>query len=212
MRPLTFSNVVSVIALFAALGLGTAFALSKNSVGSKQLRPRAVKNSDMANNAVTARNVANGSLLAEDFAPGQLPPGPQGEPGPQGLPGTGGPVISAESNASTNLPTAATVVLTSSPVSAGGAGTYAAIATGLLERNTGGGAPECWLTLNGSTTVTHPIAGARIEDVSGDQATIAIVRTLALAGGDTLSLVCDPNGVANAVAIDEKSIFAFRTS
>jgi hypothetical protein len=64
---LTFANVVSVIALFIALG-GSAYAvtqLPKNSVGSKQLK----------NNAVTSSKVKAGSLLESDFKSGQLPAG-----------------------------------------------------------------------------------------------------------------------------------------
>jgi hypothetical protein len=76
---LTLSNVLSVVALFAALG-GTAYAavaLPKNSVGAKQIKK----------NAVRTAEVKNRSLRAVDFRRGQLPRGPQG---PQGIPGTQG--------------------------------------------------------------------------------------------------------------------------
>lgn len=74
-RPLTrlsYANVVATLALFAALG-GSAWALTRNTVGSPQLKKGAVKASDLAGNAVRSSKVANGSLLGEDFAPGQLP-------------------------------------------------------------------------------------------------------------------------------------------
>ena len=77
---------VALIALFIALG-GVAYAavqLPRNSVGSKQLRARAVKRSDIAADAVNSGKVANGSLRAGDFASGQLPQGPTG---PTGLAG-----------------------------------------------------------------------------------------------------------------------------
>ena len=45
---LTFANVVSVIALFAALGLGTAWALQANSVKSKHIVNGQVKGVDVA--------------------------------------------------------------------------------------------------------------------------------------------------------------------
>jgi hypothetical protein len=63
---LTFANVVSLIALFVALG-GGAYALTipRNSVGARQLKK----------NAVISSKVRNNSLLAEDFKPGQLPRG-----------------------------------------------------------------------------------------------------------------------------------------
>jgi hypothetical protein len=66
-------------------------ALSKNTVGSKQLKPSAVKTADIHKDAVNSTKVANGSLLGEDFAAGQLPQGlegPQGPQGVEGLPGT----------------------------------------------------------------------------------------------------------------------------
>lgn len=55
--------------------------LSKNSVLSKHIKNGEVKRPDLAKNAVTARTVANRSLLAADFKSGQLPQGPKGEPG-----------------------------------------------------------------------------------------------------------------------------------
>lgn len=122
-KHLSFSNVVSCMALFIALG-GVSYAatqLPKNSVGSPQIKKNAVKTGDIArnavrvgklapeaakagkiaknaittdrlrNNAVTGQKVKDGSLSATDFAPGQLPAGPQGIPGPQGVPGVPGP-------------------------------------------------------------------------------------------------------------------------
>jgi hypothetical protein len=79
---LTFANVVSAVALFVALG-GSAYAIGKNTIGTKQLK----------NDAVTSPKVADGALLSEDFAPGELPAGtqgPQGERGPEGIPGPQG--------------------------------------------------------------------------------------------------------------------------
>jgi hypothetical protein len=80
---LTFANVISVIALFVALG-GT-------SIAAVTLKRNAVKNRHIAKNAVTSPKVANGGLLAEDFAQGQLPAGPQGLQGERGLQGEQGP-------------------------------------------------------------------------------------------------------------------------
>jgi hypothetical protein len=60
---LTFANVVSVIALFLALG-GSAYAfhLGKNSVGSKQLKKNAVVTAKIKKEAVTANKVKKGTL------------------------------------------------------------------------------------------------------------------------------------------------------
>lgn len=73
---LSFANVVSVIALFVALG-GTSIAavtLARNSVKSRNIAP----------NAVTGPKVKNASLLAQDFAPGQIPQGQKGDTGAKG--------------------------------------------------------------------------------------------------------------------------------
>jgi Collagen triple helix repeat (20 copies) len=89
---LTFANVMSVVALFVALG-GSSYAalnLPKGSVGTKQLRK----------NAVTSPKVKRGSLLISDFKRSQRarlrgrrgPIGPQGPVGPQGAPGPRGRV------------------------------------------------------------------------------------------------------------------------
>lgn len=64
MRPnLSFANVVSVLALFIALG-GSAYAfhLGKNSVGSKQLKKSAVGTAKIKNEAITAGKVKKGAL------------------------------------------------------------------------------------------------------------------------------------------------------
>jgi hypothetical protein len=82
---LSFANVMSVIAVFIALG-GTGYAavkLPKNSVGSKELK----------SNAVSSSKVKNGSLTKSDFRASDLPVGPagaQGAQGPQGLQGLKG--------------------------------------------------------------------------------------------------------------------------
>jgi hypothetical protein len=64
MRPkLSFANVVSVLALFVAIG-GTAFAfhLGKNSIGSRQLKKSAVTTAKVKNEAITAAKVKKGTL------------------------------------------------------------------------------------------------------------------------------------------------------
>jgi hypothetical protein len=77
---------IALLALFVALG-GTGYAalsLPKNSVGSKQLRKGAVKNSDIGANAVTGAKVKRRSLSASDFKASSLPQGPRGLQGPKG--------------------------------------------------------------------------------------------------------------------------------
>jgi hypothetical protein len=74
--------IVALLALFVAMGGAgyAAFKLPKNSVGAKQIK----------RNAVNSSKVADGSLLAGDFRPGQLPAGPQGLQGLQGIQGLKG--------------------------------------------------------------------------------------------------------------------------
>jgi hypothetical protein len=84
---LTFANVVSLIALFVALG-GSSYAALR--VGSRQIVNNSVRSNDIRNNNVRSIDVRNGSLLARDFKAGQLPrgaTGPPWAPGQAGAPG-----------------------------------------------------------------------------------------------------------------------------
>jgi len=78
--------ILSTAALFVSLGGGAyaAGALAPHSVGARELK----------NNAVTSIAVKDRSLLAQDFAAGQLPAGAKGEKGdtgPKGEKGDAGP-------------------------------------------------------------------------------------------------------------------------
>jgi hypothetical protein len=96
---LSFANVVSLMALFVALG-GTSYALATGSIGSREIKNNSVRSKDIRNNAVRSRDIRNNdltgcdvkdaSLLAKDFAAGQLPAGPAGTRGPTGDPGPPG--------------------------------------------------------------------------------------------------------------------------
>jgi hypothetical protein len=72
-RPqLSYANVMVTILAFVVLGGGSAFAaahlrLGKNSVGSRQLRSKAVTTGKLAPNAVNGSKVANGSLTGADI-------------------------------------------------------------------------------------------------------------------------------------------------
>jgi hypothetical protein len=80
------SMIVACVALAVALG-GTSYAaLSKNSVGSKEIKKGAVKAQELAPNSVTSPKVKDRSLKEDDFAKGELPQGPAGPPGPPGAP------------------------------------------------------------------------------------------------------------------------------
>jgi hypothetical protein len=73
---LTYANVMSTIAVFLALagGVYAAVTLPANSVGAKQIKA----------NAISSPKVKDHSLLARDFATGQLPTGARGATGAQG--------------------------------------------------------------------------------------------------------------------------------
>jgi hypothetical protein len=98
-RRLTYSNAMATIAVFVALG-GSSYAaitITGRNVPKNALTGADIKNltgRDVKNNSLTGadvkrlntKDVTNGGLLAEDFAPGQLPRGEQGERGPSGIP------------------------------------------------------------------------------------------------------------------------------
>jgi hypothetical protein len=82
-KRLTYANVISTLALFIALGAGSAFAvnqLAPKSVGARQLRPGAVTADKIRKKAVTAPKleaqavkqgkVANGAIVTEKIANG----------------------------------------------------------------------------------------------------------------------------------------------
>lgn len=67
-RPrLSFGNVVAVIALFVALG-GSAYGLQRNSVGTKQLKNRAVTKKKVAKRAIRGAHIKRNSLKAAHIA------------------------------------------------------------------------------------------------------------------------------------------------
>lgn len=68
-RHLSFANVMSVVAVFIALG-GTAFAfaLGKNSVGAKQIKPNAVSASELKKNAVTTAKIKDAAVTTAKIA------------------------------------------------------------------------------------------------------------------------------------------------
>lgn len=82
--------VVACLALLVALG-GTSYAtvvnVPKNSVGTPSLKRNAVTAAKISPNAMRTGHVLNGTLLLEDFKPGQIPQGPKGDKGDTGSPG-----------------------------------------------------------------------------------------------------------------------------
>jgi hypothetical protein len=95
------SPTMAVALLALSLGLGgisyAAITLPKNSVGTKQLKKKAVTVKKIAANAVTSPKVKDGSLRGVDFAAGQLPAGPKGDQGAAGPPGPSDAFVSRTS-------------------------------------------------------------------------------------------------------------------
>jgi hypothetical protein len=87
---------VALVALTVSMGGGAyaATSIPRDSVGTHQLKHHAVTAYRLAPNSVHSGKVTDGSLLAKDFAPGQLPagaPGAAGTPGSVGVTGPRGP-------------------------------------------------------------------------------------------------------------------------
>ena len=91
-RHLSYANVMATVAVFIALSGGAyaAGVLPANSVGTKQLKKRAVTAAKIARGAVTGAAVKNGSLTQADFAANAIPAGPKGDQGDPGAKGEAG--------------------------------------------------------------------------------------------------------------------------
>lgn len=85
---LTYANVVSTLALFAAVG-GSAYAAVKlppNSVGAKQLRAGSVGHAEIRNRSVRSSDIRNGAIAMKDLS-GRARSRLRGATGPPGPPG-----------------------------------------------------------------------------------------------------------------------------
>jgi hypothetical protein len=82
-----------LVAVFGFTGVGEAAwnqVAPRGSVGTLQLKRNAVTSSKLAPNSVRTAHVVNGSLLTDDFKPGQIPQGPKGDKGDRGERGPAG--------------------------------------------------------------------------------------------------------------------------
>jgi hypothetical protein len=92
---LSYANVMATIAVFIALG-GTSYAaLGRNSVGERQIRPKAVGTSELKSRAVSSSKIRPGAVTASRLSTSARntlrgPAGPQGRPGPAGPQGANG--------------------------------------------------------------------------------------------------------------------------
>jgi len=88
-KKLTFANVMSMMAVFIALG-GSAVAvtqLPQDSVGAKQIKAGAVRSAEVKDFSLQASDFAKGTLLKGDKGE-KGEQGPAGQPGAPGTPGT----------------------------------------------------------------------------------------------------------------------------
>jgi hypothetical protein len=84
---------VALLALFIALGgvsVAATSALPGGSVGTAQLKNDSVTRAKIAHQSITSMLIKPGSLMASDFAAGQLPAGPKGDKGDTGPQGPKG--------------------------------------------------------------------------------------------------------------------------
>jgi hypothetical protein len=100
----TTALVVAVLGITPLAAIAQNAAFPPNSVGSAQLKRNAVGPAKIAPNAIRTAHVLDGSLLASDFKPGQIPQGPKGDRGEQGAAGLSGYEIVAIESAPSSLP------------------------------------------------------------------------------------------------------------
>jgi hypothetical protein len=86
---LTYGNITATLALFIALG-GTSYALTRNSIGARELRPHSVGASELRTGAVTARDIRNRGISLADLSRSARAAlrgavGPVGPQGPSGV-------------------------------------------------------------------------------------------------------------------------------
>lgn len=172
-RP-SFATAISLVALFIALG-GASYAAIKvpaRSVGTKQLK----------NKAVTAAKVKPGTLLRKNFAPGQIPAGAKGATGSEGAQGATGTAGSNGTNGSVGATGADGSVGATGPQGAVGAtGTEGAIgATGPdgAVGATGATGDSAFSTYTGSSGGSLSVGTVFMGSGAGTSATETSVRSL----------------------------------
>ena len=85
-RRLTFANVISMVALFVALG-GTGYALT---ITGRQVKDSSLTGRDIKNRSLSESDIRKGSLVSSLFKAGEFLAGATGPAGPAGAPGAKG--------------------------------------------------------------------------------------------------------------------------
>jgi hypothetical protein len=70
-RHLSYANVVSTIALFLVLG-GGAYALSKNSVGSRQIKNDSIRSKDIKDRQIRGRDLRDDTITSRQIEEGRF--------------------------------------------------------------------------------------------------------------------------------------------
>jgi Collagen triple helix repeat (20 copies) len=226
-------NILGLLALCVSLGMGTAWAaseLSKNEVKSKHIKAGAVKNADLAGDAVTSLKVANGSLLSEDFAARQLaagapgatgPQGPQGPQGVQGLPGERGTPGTAGTRGATGPqgpsgPGRSAVgscnpgtdenydTCASAGMNLSSSGRVLLVAAGQWRQGTGTPSGRCRLVGDGTANTQVEVGGG---PVAGSVGLTEVTQSLA-PGPHTWTLQCRELNAAETIAFNDVQLSA----
>ena len=193
---------VALVALCTSL-TGGAYAAAVITGG--DIQNGSITKKDLKKNSVNTKKVKNQTLIADDFAPGQLKEGVQGIPGLQGDKGDRGPRgpsnATAQAGEETTYGNAFTTIMTVSLES----GSWVVMAKGQMDNQDLGGAraSSCRLRL-GPTTVDQ------IVDVTlptngdpGDAAPFALIGASALTSDGQARLECQGAG-AGGVARDPR--------
>jgi hypothetical protein len=215
--------VISLLALSVALG-GTAYAgitISKNSVGTNQLKNGAVTTNKLKNGAVTTKKIKNGSVTASKInttgltVPNALHAN-QADTAATAATATNatnlgglGPsaykTASSYTQSSTAKPITGTVATIGSPIQITTAGTSRVIASAAVHATNGvagtGVYLVCHITIDGTSGVNDtdyasPAGGFTIVDAAVSPLASAVVA----AGTHTVTLLCDAVGGATPQA------------
>jgi hypothetical protein len=205
---LSFANVISVVALFVALGGSATAAIL---VTGKNVKNGSLTGLDVKDNSISSPDVKNGGLLAKDFKAGQLPKatpgaqgaqGPQGTQGPSGAEGAAGPsdiYVAGAVGGDIPLNPGPEAILASITVPAGSYLLGAKV--GLQAQSHGSSPPEvyCMLREKSAYAVGDPywdLSGATVTTVGAyGKATLSLASADTFTGERTVRLVCNnPSG------------------
>jgi hypothetical protein len=212
--------VISLLALSVALG-GTAYAgitISKNSVGTNQLKNGAVTTNKLKNGAVTTKKIKNGSVTASKIntagltVPNALHANQADTAATAtnatnlgGLAPSAYKTASSYTQSSTAKPITGTVATIGSPIQITTAGTSRVIASAAVHATNGvagtGVYLVCHITIDGTSGVNDtdyasPAGGFTIVDAAVSPLASAVVA----AGTHTVTLLCDAVGGATPQA------------